>query len=299
MPQLGPSALEAFQIGTSLRGPSALGQFAMALTERLNKMSELRMAGRIEGEEKLRVAKPLAQIETEEKIRAAGPVAEAEAAAKAKYDPMLRVLLESTQSGTSLIDAIRSVPLRPGEELSYGPFKRGVPAPTLERGTAVTSASNVIQTIKGMRQRVLPDEGGDPKSLLLRGVPGVGGAMTVGLDFDTVKLEVVTARGGKQLTPSEQLLIQRVIPDRMMIIDAVLREQQGDADPYGTVRDAFDRLERLSQALINYFDPNIGEADIRRIERELGTLPSASSSSSVQDQARRTLRLRQLQKRAP
>ena len=186
------------------------------------------------------------------------------------------------------MERLRSIPLRPGEGITMGPFRREVPSPTIERGTAATSAQNVVRTIQGFRKRVLPDEGGNPKALLFRGVPGVKGAMSTGLDFDTVKLEVVTARGGKQLTPSEQQLIQRVIPDRMMVVDAMLRERRGDPDPYATVRDAFDRLTRISQGLIDYFDPNIGEADLSRIAQEVGeqsNAPTAENSLLAQAKA--------------
>lgn len=70
--------LQAFQTGASLRGPSALGQMAMTLTQSLMRMQEARQTSR---------------FETEEKIRSAGPIAEAEAEAKAKaqrkYPPAL------------------------------------------------------------------------------------------------------------------------------------------------------------------------------------------------------------------
>ena len=54
-----------------------MGQMAMGLTQHLMSQMTLRQEAR---------------LETEEKIRAAGPIAEAEAAAKAKYDPWTKMV---------------------------------------------------------------------------------------------------------------------------------------------------------------------------------------------------------------
>lgn len=77
MPSIGPSPLEAFQIGQQLRGPSALGQFAMAMTKRAIDLNMVREEAK---------AKAQAEIET------AGPIAEAKAAAEAKHDPFSRMI---------------------------------------------------------------------------------------------------------------------------------------------------------------------------------------------------------------
>ena len=63
--QIGPSPLEAFQIGTQLRGPSALGQVAMALTQRAMQMSQFREEARFKGEEEFKLQERLLPLKTE------------------------------------------------------------------------------------------------------------------------------------------------------------------------------------------------------------------------------------------
>ena len=64
MPQIGPSPLESFQIGSQLRGPSALGQFAMSLTQHILQQSQVRQEARIKGEEDIRTQKTLLPMKT-------------------------------------------------------------------------------------------------------------------------------------------------------------------------------------------------------------------------------------------
>ena len=64
MQQIGPSPLEAFQIGSQLRGPSALGQFAMGLTQHILQQSQVRQEARIKGDEDIRTQKTLLPMKT-------------------------------------------------------------------------------------------------------------------------------------------------------------------------------------------------------------------------------------------
>ena len=65
MVQIGPSPLEAFQIGTQLRGPSAMGQMAMGLTQHLMSQMTLRQEARIKGEEEFKLQERLIPLKTE------------------------------------------------------------------------------------------------------------------------------------------------------------------------------------------------------------------------------------------
>ena len=102
-----------------------------------------------------------------------------------------------------------------GEQIESGTVPRGArvvtqPSLPLEKGTAIQSAKTAIRQIDNIRNLVLSEHGGDPKLFFSFGLPGIKGSRNLAKSFDRLKLEIVTARGGKQLTPSEQVLVTTI-----------------------------------------------------------------------------------------
>ena len=85
MARLGEGGLDAFQIGQSLSGTSPLADFAKAMNARAQELGMLRQKAR---------------IETDEKIRAAGPIATAEAQAKSAANPF-KSLIDAQMGGAT------------------------------------------------------------------------------------------------------------------------------------------------------------------------------------------------------
>ena len=75
MAQLGPSPLEAFQIGQNLNGPSAMGTFAMQLTKQIQEMGLVHAKAQAESDVAIAQKKSLGPFD----VAQAGKVAKAEA----------------------------------------------------------------------------------------------------------------------------------------------------------------------------------------------------------------------------
>ena len=135
IPQIGPSPLEAFQIGSQLRGPTALGQFAQGLTKHLMSQMELRQQARIKGEEEFKLQERLIPLKT----KGAVEVARARSAAQ-PFKP-----LSSEGSGRFALARMGAQEARRAEQFL---FPGGTPE-SFQRGLA-TGATNPIARAWGL-----------------------------------------------------------------------------------------------------------------------------------------------------
>lgn len=113
-------------------------------------------------------------------------------------------------------------------------------APGLDKTTSVISAESSLRSIGELRGAL-----SDPKVLLASGIPGVPGGRDINRILKNLELEIVTARGGKALTPSERELIRNVFPDRIDAMDAMIRN-----DPT-VIEDKLAELEVKANSLIS------------------------------------------------
>ena len=110
----------------------------------------------------------------------------------------------------------------------------------MEKATGVISAKSALRSLDELRTALA-----DPMALLTRGIPGVPGARSIERLLDNLELEIVTARGGKQLTPSERQLIRQVFPGRLDALAVLLK-----SDPT-VIEDKLRELEMKAQQLIH------------------------------------------------
>ena len=137
-------------------------------------------------------------------------------------------------------------------------------APDVTRTTTKQSARTALTSIKEMRTMLDPDYGGDPSLLLSGGLPGIAGSRKLAKALANVKLEIVTARGGKQLTPSEQVLVKATFPNSVDAIDALLRQ-----DP-SVIQDTLDKMQFVQEALIQGLEPQM-------VQQQLQSFSTSSS----------------------
>ena len=136
----------------------------------------------------------------------------------------------------------------------------------LEKTMASQSAKTAVRSIGKIRNLIDPDYGGNPNLLLTGGIPGIKGSRELAKAFASVKLEIVTARGGKQLTPSEQQLVKATFPNTADGIDALLRR-----DPT-VIQQALDEMQLVSEGIIQELEPEV-------IQQQLDELRSGQTTS--------------------